>query len=344
VISGPVLALTPEGVREHLRRDASCIESGLVLLRDGILTPDGVKLDGLGRDAQGVAVAFLFALDGQHPASRVLAAREFLRRSGRALERAIPDLGLGIDGTSRILVLGTAVPSQWIDDLRRMGLAGVDVWQLENVFVHGTRRLLVQPLLGSAAHGAEDTFDVPSGTPGSQRPLAAELLRIVQKLDPQVAVRGDRFRRVVWWCQHPLGTLVTHETGARFEPPASDDGDRDESVFLASMADVHAAADGVLRRFIQLALPPSAAAPKEPAPVAARSLDYDLLRQSAAAAQVSAAEFQALAAEGDPMVRREVRPRGASGGSSSATHSGSSAMGSAPSGSTSPGASWSSPP
>lgn len=311
MISGPVLALTPEGVREQLRRDRDCIESGLVLLRDGVQTSDGLRLDGLARDGRGDGVVLLFALDGQHPASRVLATREFLRRSGRALARALGEPGLSFDENTRLFVVGSGLPEEWAVDLRRLGLPQLEVWDLDAVFVQGSRQLLVRSMLGRAADGDEPAFSPPSGCDGVSRRLADELLGIAERLDPMMGVTGDRFRRTLMRDGVTIAELRLDGPILRCQIGA-DEGS--QAFELGSSADVNAAADAILRSYLGR----EACGPREETQggddVGAAAPSFEELRQGALRAQVTPEEYRMLARGGECLegtVRDSRLPTGA---------------------------------
>ena len=311
MISGPVLALTPEGVREQLRRDRDCIESGLVLLRDGVQTSDGLRLDGLARDARGDGVVLLFALDGQHPASRALAAREFLRRSGRALARALGEPRLAFDENTRLFVIGSAVPEEWALDLRRLGLPQLELWDLDAVFVQGSRQLLVRSLLGRAADGDESGFAPPSGCDGMSRRLADELLGIVERLDPTLGVTGDRFRRTLVKDGEALAELRLDGPVLQCRIGAADEGAR--RLQLRSSADVQAAADAILRIYLGRAGADDGrdAGMGDAAEQPVRAPSFEALRQGAVRAQVTQEEFRMLARGEDCLDGTSRMPAGA---------------------------------
>ena len=294
MISGPVQPNTIEALLATVQRYSEQIESGLEMLAEGLALPCGERVDAIARDASGRAVFVLLTLgdEAERLLARVLAARAFLGRNRMALDRALPDLGVHFGRGTRIAVIGLHIPDQERRDLARVGGDDLEVYQVEVFGLGGSSFLSAQALNGPAAGGAENSLDVPSGLSSPElRSRCGALLGVLERLDPELDVFGDRFSRRVDCRGELLCRLRVDRDGVQVAV-----GER-RLARLEDTQDLLELGDAVLRRYLEL-IGPDAGGPQgtETAdPDGERPLlSLEPLRKSVAETRVSREEFSAL--------------------------------------------------
>lgn len=286
------------------------IERGLTLVMEALDCSGGQLglVEGVARDAVGAPVLVVLALDGDPLlASRVLSAADFLQRVGDGLSGALPEAGFSPGLEGRILVIGTDVSTNALEQLRRLPAVGLQICRLEPFRVGSSERFAVRYLSAStadvvrAAAAAVPDFVVPGEARDSWRALHDLCLRI----DPGVRIDGDRYWRRVTWQGQVLGEV--RQVGGALRAFTADGRER----AIQSASDVRGFGDQLLRRYALLAglssesgesgdADAGAASARHPAARqaaggrGATSRGGDGLRASMVAARVSPEEFSAL--------------------------------------------------
>ncbi len=313
MICGPMHPFGRDGLRQLLRERSGAIEHGLRLLHEDLDCSRGAlpPVDGICRDAVGRAVLVLLAGDDDATLpARVLQARAFCARNGAALERAMPELGVGF-ATFRLLVVGQSLDADTLAMLASLRLPQLEVCEVEPFRLGGQERLAVRLMNGAvgADGGGEGGGAAPAldaGIEGELRDRWSELVDLIGRLDPTVRLVGDRFARRAslrgrnlceFWCHD--GRLVAVVPG---HAPRT----------LLTAAELRGFSDVVLRRYLEIVeggeadLP--ASAPKSaPQPasgrgvVGLRGVTLESLRHSLQGSRLTREEYSALggsAAEG----------------------------------------------
>ncbi len=266
MIRGPVLPQTRDSLWSLVATRLDQVESGLTLVSENFDCSDGAvgPIEGLARDAVGGPVLVLLALDGDAllPA-RALAAGRFLERVGDALAAAMPAAGFCPDAPSRVLLIGTEGGAA-IEEVFRLPIEGLHACSLEPFRVAGSERFAVrwrrqaavaeracEPSAEHAAGGpdaaaghdaaAETAFMVPDAC----QELWGAVQSLCRRLDPAVAVRGDRFSRHITWSGRPLGAVRV--VGSSLVASAATGVVRE----LRAAADVRSFGDQLLRAYAQ---------------------------------------------------------------------------------------------
>ena len=307
MIRGPVLPQMRDGLWALVSGRLDQIERGLVLVMEGFDCCGGQLglVEGVARDAIGAPVLVVLALDGDPLlAPRVLAAADFLQRVGDGLAAALPEGGFsaGVDG--RILVIGTDVSANALEQLRRLPAPGVQICRLEPFRVAGSERFAVRYLRGGvpAADRVEAVCPPEFVVPEAVQDLWRGLHDLCVRIDRAVRIDGDRYWRRICWQGHLLGEVRLVDGVLRAVPV--DGSERS----IQSVGDVRAFGDQLLRRFVLLAglakesgeVAAGAAATRQAVSRQAASSRVaaprggDGLRASMVAARVSPEEYSAL--------------------------------------------------
>jgi hypothetical protein len=291
MISGPVLTRTREDLRGVTRRYLDRIERGLRVVQDDLVFDDACRVDALARDAQGSPVLLFLVLpeeDRDLPA-RVLDAASWVAANPRLLAQALPLRGVDYARPPRVLVVGFDLPEPLLARLGALRLASLDVFRVQWFLAGGETKVGVVPLIGAAARGDDEGFRVPTGLEEPQhRSLCTRLLDLLQRIDPQIAVRGDRFSRRFSIGGRPLAELWSGGDELRLGI-GDEQSDGREELALATWDDCEAAADRVMRRYLECckAAPDVGSAEASPPSFAG-------IRSSVARAQLSREEYAVL--------------------------------------------------
>ena len=281
MISGPTLPGTRDAVWHLVQHRVDRLESGLKLAFHDLEVAPGVVIDGLCRDAATHPVAVLAAVasDGDSFVGQILAVRRFLREQAEGLGELLPEVRIQFTGQARVMVVGLEISAALRDAVEPLGGDGVELFQLHSVRLGGELRWMVQPVTGPQAGQARTAAGGPQTVPGGvldprQQGLCATFLRIAERLDPSVILRGDRFGRRVLCNGEQLAALsyiegrlqVAFRDGAEVELLTEEDamsaGDRLIRDFLA--------AAGVWKRRGCGGRATRARAPRRPAPTRPR--------------------------------------------------------------------------
>jgi hypothetical protein len=247
MISGPIVPTNSEGLLELVVGDPERIETGLRIVARGLALDRDTRVDAIGRDAVGrpVAVLLLTGQDGEQAAVRVLSLSRWFARNARFLAGAIPGVAFPAEGAVRIIAIGAGLDHGVVTALCGLGLPDVQVLQIETFRIQERTCFGVRDLTG--AETQHDTFDLPSAiTAPLQREIGSRFLDLLERLEPHLEIRGDRFGRRFFLAGHALCELRLEERGLAVrlpeEPPRP----------LADGADVARWFDRVARRYLDI--------------------------------------------------------------------------------------------
>lgn len=253
MIAGPILPRTVDGLWESVRQDPGRLERGLRIVRRELVLEGGLVVDALAADAVGAPVLLFVAMvdrDRQLP-GRIAEARAWFARNASLLAPVLEGLGVRADVPPRIFVVGFEFTESCLERLREDAADDLAVFRIEGLYVDGVRHVGAVRVLGStgdAALGAE-AHSTPAGH-------ARRLAELLQRLDPDLAVDGDRYSRT-WRLDGT--TVIRLERDARrlrAVVPGEDE------VELWSGDEVVEAFDSAMRRY--LAILDGQAEPEEP--------------------------------------------------------------------------------
>jgi len=223
MIRGPVLPQMRDSLWSLVSTRLDRIESGLTLVMESLDCSDGElgAVEGLARDAMGAPVLVMLAVEGDSllPA-RALAAGKFLQRVGDALARAVPEANFCPGAVGRVLLTGTENAAAAIEQVCALPIPGLQACTLEPFRIAGSDRFAIRwiaagdqepdaalPQRGEAA--AADAADPEFVVPSARADVWEAVLEICERIDPAVAVDGDRYSRRISWNGYPLGDLRT---------------------------------------------------------------------------------------------------------------------------------------
>jgi len=329
MISGPVLPRNHAGLWELIDGHLDDVERGLVVVeRDLELEPD-CRVDALLKDAAGRPVFLLLAhpeLEHELPA-RLLALRGWLVSGLALLARFVRHDGLDYELPPRLLALGFELPGRVLQQLGELRNAGVEVHQFCSLRIGGRERGGLMPALGAegsiSCGSVQSVGRLPSGVRDPKvETLGARFLDLMQRLDPDVQVTGDRYSRAFTYAGVALAELQLCDGGLQVSVPLSapasaDDGDDGDDADEASAIDVRQLrdpddgrhiADLVMRRYLQVlgsdrstaGEPSPTRIPPAQAPESAdpRALSLERLRATVDTSQLSPEEYSVLGEAG----------------------------------------------
>lgn len=249
MIRGPVLPQAREALWALVAGRLGQIERGLSLVLEGFDCAGGQfgLIEGLARDAAGVPVLVMLAVDGDPLlVPRLLSAVDFLGRVAGGLADAVPEAQFAHGAAGRLLVVGTDASQAALAQLQRLPVEGITLCRLEPFRIAGSERFAVRYLADSSS-AQEDQAGVPSFAVSDEveavwRQCRDSCLRI----DAGVRIDGDRHWRRISWRGRPLGEVQQVDGGLR---AAAEGFDR----VLFGPADVRAFVDHLLRTQIALA-------------------------------------------------------------------------------------------
>ncbi|MCA8944499.1 MAG: hypothetical protein KDB80_18200 [Planctomycetes bacterium] len=200
MISAPIIPRTHESLWDLLEGEPERIERGFQLIQRELVIEDGIVVDALGCDTAGrLTLVFLAGdgLDGDYDiALRVFVATQWVNRHERLLLSALPDAGVRIGATLRVIVVGFEFSETCVATLRNMNLADLAMYRCEAFVLDGHLHAGMSPVFGATADGADDTPTVPRGVANADlERVGSDIIQLVQKIDPNVEVRGDRYSR-----------------------------------------------------------------------------------------------------------------------------------------------------
>jgi hypothetical protein len=306
MIRGPVLPLAREGLWQLVRAQPELIERGLRLVCEDLELGTGELglVDGLLRDAAGNPVLLMITDDADKALiARVAGVHAFCKRNAGGLARAIPEARLRLDGACRLLVVTASMGQEASDLLRRLGIERLEVVEIERFHVGEQERLIVRTGRAGAATGApplDDAIDARSGD------TLAAVTAMLRRLDPRIAVDGDRYSR-----------RATHEGRLLCEYWFADELVRgvlpaEDQRVLSGTDDARAFVDRVARRYLSMAGERAPKSKPDDVPAAAgeptpgRS-GLETLRASMSLARLSREEWSAL---GDAVPEEDPRSSG----------------------------------
>ena len=289
MIAGPVTSRGDIGLEALVTRNLHLLEHGLTSVAADLDLAD-VAVTVLARDAAGAPV-LVFADDG-NPAlpAAVRAARLHAHLAGNVwlLQRVFPHrLPAEASACLRVIVVAFRFDDLALATLRALALPDLRVLELHDWAIAGKRQWAVRPVL-ARPEVADGGFSVPSAMPARLAPVAAELLRWVERIDADVAASGDRFARHVVARGRPLCTIALRDGALCISLP---DG---QTFSLLVRDDALAAMDKVMATFEQALRGAPPAAPVSPSSVEAVSFGLDDVRRSLADAHLTRAERAAL--------------------------------------------------
>jgi hypothetical protein len=292
MISGPVLTRTREDLRGITRRHLERIERGLRIVQDDLLLDDGCRVDALACDARGTPVLLFLSIadEDRDLPGRVLDAAAWMEANPRLLAQALPLRGIDYGKSPRVLVVGFDLADALLARLGALRLASLDVFRVQWFSAGGQVRVGVVPLLGGAARGDDDGYRVPTGLEEPRaRSLCMRLLDLLQRIDPELEARGDRFSRRFSIGGEPVAELWSESDGLRLAV-IDERRDHREVLTLADWDECEAATDRVMRRYLDCCNTEA-----EPAPAATGAApSFAGIRRSAAQAQLSREEYAVL--------------------------------------------------
>lgn len=325
MISGPVLPRNHAGLWELIDGHLDDVERGLVVVeRDLELEPD-CRADALLKDAAGRPVFVLLAhpeLEHELPA-RLLALRAWLVSGVALLARFVRHDGLDYELPPRLLALGFELPGGVLQQLRELRSAGVEVYQFCSLRIGGRERGGLMPVLGASAApgGSVQNGRLPSGIRDPKvETLGARFVDLMQRLDPDVQVTGDRYSRAFGYAGVALAELQLCDGGLQVGVPGAVPGHEltngvdveadevREFHELCTPADGRHVADLVMRRYLRVlgadrstagALSPTRVPPAQ-APESADppALSLERLRATVGTSQLSPEEYSVLGEAG----------------------------------------------
>lgn len=301
MIYGPIVPLTRDSIRRLVCERPELLERGLRFELADLDVSRGRlgSIDALCRDAAGGAVLVIVTEPGDLAVvARVANAIGFVRRNARAMARALPGLEARLGDACRCFVVGADIGDAVVEDLRRLGLAELEILGIEPFRVGKDEHLAIRQQHAATA-GKPDGDELGPAV----RQLWSQLLALLSRIDPAVVIDGDRYSRRVSCHGRQLCEFWLLDD--RIEAGIAGGGVRT----LAGHDDVRAFVDSVLRCL--LGRPVEARAPgqpeaKEPALPASRALlpgTLGSLRASLSASRLTREEYSALGEaieEGEP--------------------------------------------
>ncbi len=247
MISGPVVPRSYEGLWELVRSNPERLESGLVLLEEGLVIDQDLRIDALARDAAHGPV-FIFATlsdEGRSLPGRIMEARDWLLRNQELLRQALPDQGLRLDRDPRCMVIGFDFDPGFLRRLEVLDVGDLSAFRFETLSIGDDVHIGVNQLLGGS-HPRSELSAVPEGPVGCARSLGMQFLDLVKRIEPDCEVQGDRYSRS-FFAEHGLLARLQVE-GGRFRA-ISPCG---ENRLLDSPDDQGVLADAVLRHHVAM--------------------------------------------------------------------------------------------
>ena len=222
MISGPITPRTRMGLREFVRQRTQLLESGLVLVQEDLELGSNpgacATVDALARDALGIPL-FVFAAceeTARDLPTRILEVDGWFRRHGESLLRALADAGYKSGAAPRFLVVGFELVHDLLDRLERLSVQRLEAVQICSFGLQGELHYDIERVLPRGSAKAICEGVMPSIVDPKDKDLCACALDLMQRLDPRVAVTGDRFSRRFSLAGSPLGTLSYDENGLTF--------------------------------------------------------------------------------------------------------------------------------
>lgn len=258
MISAPIIPRTRESLWDLLEGEPERIERGFQLIQRELVVEDGIVVDALGCDSAGrLALVFLAGdgLDGDYDiALRVFASTQWVARHERLLLGALPDAGLRIGATARVIVLGFEFSESCVSTLRNMNLSDLAMYRCEAFVLDGNLHAGMSPVFGEAAEGRDDTFTLPREVENTDfEEVGDEIIELVRRIDPNVEVRGDRYSRRFYSTHGLLAEMFL--VGDRLFVGGLGDDDEPKPV---RRSDVRRIADAIARNYLErLAQPDS---------------------------------------------------------------------------------------
>ncbi|MHC5062916.1 MAG: hypothetical protein ACYTG5_02945 [Planctomycetota bacterium] len=247
MISGPVVPRSYEGLWELVRSDPERLECGLVLLEEGLVIDQDLRIDALARDAAHGPV-FLFATlgdEGRSLPGRIMEARDWLMRNQDLLRQALPDQGLRLDREPRCMVVGFDFDEAFLRRLGAMDVGDISAFRFETLAIGDQVHIGVNQLLGSKKR-IGDLQAIPDGPSGVARNLGMQFVDLIKRIEPDCEVQGDRYSRS-FFAEHGLLARLQVE-GGRFRAISPCGANR----LLGSSADQGELADAVLRYHVAM--------------------------------------------------------------------------------------------
>lgn len=196
MIAGPILPRTADGLWEAVRHDPGRLERGLRIVRKELVLEGGLAVDALAADAVGAPVLMFLALidrDRDLP-GRIAEARDWFARNAAVLAPILEGAGLRTDLPPRVFVVGFELSAGCIDRLRREARPEDGVFRIEGLYIDGVRHVGAVRILGESGGGSGNAAlcAPPGGAIGARARRFSDLL---QRLDPDLVVDGDRYSR-----------------------------------------------------------------------------------------------------------------------------------------------------
>lgn len=255
MISGPVFPRTRGGLMELVERQLDQVERGLAVLETDLELEPGCEIEALARDAAGRPVLVLLVDPGEprQITPRLLAARAWLAAGTPLLARALSTPGVDWSLPLRFVVVGFEVSDALVEQLAQAGGGQLDVYELRP-FRIGARHLLgaLPRLHAAAAARSESGFTVPGGLDdGEARGVCSHFLDLMQRLEPDLQVFGDRYSRSFRLDGEVLADLLVHGQGLLVTLPGVDE--RERRHVITSRTDCAAVVDRIARLYLERA-------------------------------------------------------------------------------------------
>ncbi len=220
MIRGPVLPQSRESLWSLVSGRLDSIERGLTLVLEGLDCSNGQLgvIDALARDAAGAPVLVVLAHDADPLVlARAMSALDFLRRIGDSLAQAVPEAEFFAGSQGRVVVVGSDHSVATLEQMSRQPLPGLHLCRLEPFRLAGTERFAVRwltktvPAVANATMSAApaSVTEVPPEfvVPAADEKVWRLLHDFCHRIDPDVRLDGDRYRRRITWHGHLLGEV-----------------------------------------------------------------------------------------------------------------------------------------
>ena len=295
MISGPIVPRNRVGLWELVRQRTQLVERGLTVLQEGLElgSGPGCPVDFFAQDALGAPVLiFGVAEDGSRDLpGRVLEAEVWFARHGRALLRAFPEFALRADLPARVLVVGFEVGTELIERLARVASPQLEILQLCSFFARGESHVDVEILWPREARNQALAGLPPVTLETQPREHCVRFMDLMRRLDPKVAVFGDRYTRSFWLGGKQLCELQVDADGVQVSVG-------EDLLPLDGPDAIDAAVDRVLRICYQTGTDADQPQEREAAPLIAgpapSRMSLEPIRRTVAEARLSRDEYTAL--------------------------------------------------
>jgi hypothetical protein len=199
MIAGPILPRTAEGLWNVVQSDASRIEHGLSLLRRELVLDGELVIDALAADAAGrPTLIFLSLVESDHAlASRISEAMAWFGNHSAILRDLVDGFAVRLDLPPRAIVVGFEFTERGLARLMRDRSFDLLVVRVDALRVAGQIHVGVSAVATESSTESSPIEDL--ATP-ALAPLLTRFADLMQRLDDELVVDGDRYSRT-WRCE-----------------------------------------------------------------------------------------------------------------------------------------------